>query len=109
MAKGQIGEILVSEGCCRPSTKRSIEKKTIYPRVMVGDLLALMGYLTTNQLHTALEIQRHEKGKVLPDEKAAIDNTSLHNLVKTQSSLIALLIKKKTFSREELIKMLQDN
>ena len=103
----KIGEILVNEGFVSADIlNRAIKKKHLYPHVMIGDLLVLMGYLSTDQLHRVLEIQRKGKINAPLQEKPAMDNTSLHNLAKTQSALIELLIKKEIFTRDQLIEMM---
>ncbi|MGR3317085.1 MAG: hypothetical protein ACUZ8O_01205 [Candidatus Anammoxibacter sp.] len=102
----KIGEILVSEGFVSADTlNKALEKKHLYPRVMIGDILVLMGHLTTDKLHRALEIQKKGKVNAPLQGKPEMDNTSLHNLAKTQSALVELLIKKEIFTRDQLIEM----
>ncbi|MGR3178204.1 MAG: hypothetical protein ACUZ8E_09125 [Candidatus Anammoxibacter sp.] len=106
----KIGEILVNEDFISAAKlNEALKKKHLYPRVMIGDLLVLMGCLTTDKLHRALEIQRKDNINAPLQEKPAIptiDNTSLHNSGKTLSALIELLIKKEIFTRDELMEMM---
>lgn len=110
MTKTLLGQILVNEGFITPQQlDAATKKKHLYPRMMIGDILVLMGYLTTDKLHIALKIQREGKSSVLSQTKPQIDNTSLNNLSRTQSSLIEILIKKKIFTRDELLEMLRQS
>ena len=103
---------MVNEGfISADKLNEALKKKHLYPRVMIGDLLVLMGCLTTDKLHRALEIQRKDNINAPLQEKPAIaiptiDNTSLHNSAKTLSALIELLIKKEIFTRNELMEMM---
>ena len=102
----KIGEVLVKEGfISADKLNQALRKKHLYPRVMIGDILVLMGWLTTDQLHRALEIQKNGKINTPPQGTPEMDNTSLHNLAKTQAAVVELLIKKEIFTRDQLMEM----
>ncbi len=120
MKKPPIGEILISKGYATPKQlKEALIKQKSYPRTLLGDILVLMRYISSDQLKHAVSIQNElaqqpaennqQQAFPQPSHQASPQGDAGGKVAGKLDLLIELLIKKDLISMDELANLADEN